>query len=297
MKRTILVLVLLACQACLLTRFIPGKKTATPGAPTGMPSTPADTPTEPTAAPSAPDLAAVCRADVDGINAMLSKLEYPQHLYDGDFSRHPEDFDPNQFLTVLTHLHMQEGYVLDYVAFQDGMGGKPLVYARLESDPPYPTYDDFMAAQAEVTPEENSYSALNYSTDYLTHVQVDGSPESYLEYNLLAIYGDQWYLFWHSNYNDAMVLCDPTDLGRANAEASSFGNDTGLPADVKSAAKKLDFTPTVTITETEATVRYVYFTKWGGFIEEVFVLDPANPYTILNHTTTPLVEYNCGVMF
>jgi hypothetical protein len=290
MKRIILVLVLLACQACLLNRFIPGQNKSTPAVKETLPSTA-------TTSPKAADLAAVCRTDVDGIRALLDGLEYPQHLTDGDFTRHPEDFDPNQFFSVLTHLHMQPGYVLDYVAFQDGMGGKPLVYARQESDTPYASYDAFMLAHAEVTPEERSYASLYYAYDYLAHVQVDGSPESYLEYNLLAVYGDQWYLFWHSNYKDSMVLCDPTDLDRADAEASSFGNDTGLPADVKSAAKKLDFTPTVAITETGVTVRYVYFTKWGGFMEEVFIIAPDNPYTIINRTTTPLVEYNCGVMF
>lgn len=289
MKRIILVLMLLACQACLFNRFIPGRNKTTPAVKETPPATA-------TTNPNAADLTDVCRTDVDGISALIDGLEYPQHLYDGDFSRHPEDFDPNQFFTVLTHLHMQEGYALDYVAFQDGMGGRPELYTRLESDPPYATYDDYVAAFANPTPGQEPTPPQTIGRDYLARVQVDGSPESYLEYILMNNYGDQWYLFWHSNYNDAQVICDQSDLDRVNV-ISSFGEETGLPPEIYSAAKKIDFAPTVAITETGVTVRYVYFTKWGGFIEEVYVLDPESPYLVLSSSSTPLVEYNCGIMF
>lgn len=285
MKKIIPILLIILCQACLLTRFIKPIGKSNPITSTPQESTP-------TADSSSADLSSVCRTDVDGIRALLDDLKYPQHLSDGDFTRHPEDFDPNQFFTVLTHLHMQPGYVLDYLAFQDGMGGRPLVYARKVTDQPFPTTDEIFAIQNKITPSPNEYY---YS--YLAHVQVDGTPASYLEYNLLSTYGVQWYLFWHSNYNDIIFLCDSTDLARIDAAASSYTNGAGLPADVKSRAQKLDFTPTVAVSDAGVVVRFVYFTKWGGFIEEIYTLDPANPYTILNRQTTPLVEYNYGIMF
>ena len=45
-----------------------------------------------------------------------------------------ERFDINRYFTVLTHLVLEDGYVLDYVYFAPGGDGAPYLYARREGE-------------------------------------------------------------------------------------------------------------------------------------------------------------------
>jgi hypothetical protein len=293
MKKIIPILLIILCQACLLTRFIKPIVKSTPIISTPQESTP-------TVDSSAVDLSAVCRADVDGIRSLLTGLSLPEHFAyqrEGDFIRHEGDFDPNAFLTVLTHLNMFPNYTLDYIFIDAGLGGYPQLYARLKDYAPYTEPDVYQQSLQMVTPAPSFFSQLDPSKAYLDRVLTDGTPESYLEYLLLANYGDQFYLAWHANYNDSMILCDSSDLILLNEEVKTFGDSQTLPADVLSASQKLDLTPTVRMDENQVIIRYVFFSKWAGFIEEIYTLDRTNPYLVINRHTTPLVEYNCGIMF
>src|SRR6188474_3939686 len=65
----------------------------------------------------------------------------PQHLIDTGIKR-GDEFDVNQYFTVLNHISMQDGYLLDYVYISESLGGSPLLYTRLESQDPYDSMED-----------------------------------------------------------------------------------------------------------------------------------------------------------
>lgn len=55
--------------------------------------------------------------------------------------------------------------------------------------------------------------------------------------------------------------------------------------------------PAVTLTNGTATVRFISFTKWGGFFENVYVMDAHDPVQLLDVQFNPLIEYDCGINF
>jgi hypothetical protein len=70
-----------------------------------------------------------------------SQGQPPQHLLDTGIKR-GDEFDANGYFTVLNHISMQDGYLLDYVYISESLGGSPLLYARPESQDPYASMED-----------------------------------------------------------------------------------------------------------------------------------------------------------
>jgi predicted small lipoprotein YifL len=287
-----LLFLLLGCSLFTSLDFSPTDATEIPLEKTAMPL-----PTEPPPSENPPpkSMSANCSSAVDGLYTLKSGLEFPQYFQAENPVKQGGEFDPNRYFEVLTRLQMAPGYVLDYAYRFDGMGGGPLLYARQSGQEPFKTASDLLAALntgEKINPDKPSFG---WNELYLSRVQVDGSPESYLEFILLAISGGQFYLFWHSNYNDTVILCNPDLMKYARDELSSFQLE--LPPEVLSAAEKIDYTPTVSVEEKSVTVRLVTFSKWGGFSEDVYVLDREDPSKILEQRSTPLVEYDCRIKF
>ncbi len=139
--------------------------------------------------PVQPEYDSPLQDTVDAMAAIQAGLRTPEHLLVENAQRDGSEFDPNLYFTVLTHLSMSPGYVLDYVYHYDGMGGRPVLYARPEGLALYRSYEEFAASSLE-------------ADAYLKAVVVDGTPESYFELVVLSIMGGQFYLDWHANYND-----------------------------------------------------------------------------------------------
>jgi hypothetical protein len=240
-------------------------------------------------------LADECRAVIDDLSALKETLEFSSDMYDRIPSRQQGDFDPNDYFQILTHLGITPGYELDYVYYSDFTGGKPLIYARESGSAPFASYEEFAESVGEEPSDTRSYAPLNNASDYLEHIQIDESPESYFEFIMLALVGDQFYLYWHALYNDAQILCDPSDMESVREDVASF--DLEFPESVAEGAGMIDFEPAVLLDGETVTVRLVVFTKWGGFFELVYVTAEGDPLELIDVQANPLVEYDCGIMF
>jgi hypothetical protein len=236
-----------------------------------------------------------CRTVTDGLYNLKKDLGLPDHFTAENPVRLDSEFDPNQYFQVLKHLKLASGYKLDYIYFNDELGGLPLVYARKSGSAPFQSYSDLLKSFGEEISGERSYVELRHKYDYLERIQIDKTPESYFEFVTLAFLGDQFYLWWHALYNDAIILCDPSDIQFVDAEMKGF--ELEFPQDVKDRIEDIDFSPIVTVDETSVTVRFVTFTKWGGFFENVYVMDKNNPMQLLDVKFNPLIEYDCGISF
>ena len=191
-----------------------------------------------------------------------------------------ERFDVNEYFTVLTHLSLEDGYVLDYVYFAPGGGdGAPYLYARPEGEPAFANYSEYKSAGAE---------------NYLNHIQVDGTAEGYYELALLSVMGGQFYLGWHFGYNDWEVVSSRERLGAIielmNEEYAP------LTEEQVAAALQLDVTPRVKIGGNKVRVWILVFTKWGGFYEREYTIDRDFPHQMMDKEIE-LVPYECGVMY
>jgi len=195
---------------------------------------------------------------------------------------------PTNWVIALPHLTLRQGYALDFVYQYDGMGGRPILYAREESAAPYESYEDYQNALGGT---EIPYDA------YLEFIESDGTEEGYFQWALLQMMGNQFYLYWHAGYNDAEIIASSERLGEVVDEmvGTQFGEP--LSASQKRQALRIDPAPVVTIEGEEVTVRVVWFTKWGGFYETMHTLTATEPFQIIDSQTHELVPYECQVMF
>jgi hypothetical protein len=225
----------------------------------------------------------VCRDSVAGLNALTANLKIPEYFQKENPVKQGGEFDPNRYFEVLTHLKMQDGFTLDYVYSYQGIGGRPLLYARPVDEKPYLTDIEYESAKPE---------------SFLSAVETDDTPEGYLQISLLALMGSQFYLFWHAGYNDSQILCASSDIERiiSENEQSDFGMKMNVAQKLKARAISQPG-PVVEIKDERVSVSMLLFTNWGGFIRRIYTINRAAPHTILDVQNETLVEYNCGVMF
>ncbi len=236
-----------------------------------------------------------CHRIIDGLYTLKAELKLPDHFTGENPFRQAADFNPNKYFKIFKHLKIKPGYTLDYVYFQDELGGKPLVYARKANAAPFHTYEEFLKSYDEEMSGERSYDQLNHVFDYLGQIQIDKTPESYYEFVVLAFLGDQFYLQWHGLYHDSKILCDPSDMHYVYEDLNSFGVE--FPQSVKDNLEKIDFRSTVLINSDTVSVRIVAFTKWGGFWENIYVMDKKDPMNLKDVQSNTLLEYDCGISF
>ena len=218
------------------------------------------------------------------MTALTRHLEVPDNLMETEAVRTGEEFDVNEYFTVLTHLSPEAGYVLDYVYEYDFMGGYPIIYARPEEEIPYATVSEYHEAEGSVL-----------SGAYLENIRVDGTAGGFFELVIFAIYGEKFYLWWHANYNDLTVVCSRGAIEAAIAEDDVLGNPLTIPQWKK--VLGVDFKPWVEFESTTVRVRVVTFTKWGGLFEEIYTISRDFPHKILGRERKELVPYDCGIVF
>jgi hypothetical protein len=224
------------------------------------------------------------QAEVDSLKAITRSQPIPNFLTDPELPQTGAVFDPNQLLLPLDHLSLASGYTLDFVYRYDGIGGKPYLYGRPLSDPPFTDYSEY----TEANPSEFSY---------LDHIWSDGTEEGYFQWILLSLMGDQFYLYWHAGYHDEEIIASQARLEAIVQEMSETGFGIPFNKTQQRQALKIDPAPEVEIGEEAVTVRVVSFSKWGGFTEWIFTLSRATPHRVLDLETNNLMEYDCGVMF
>ena len=122
--------------------------------------------------------------------------------------------------------------------------------------------------------------------------------QGYFEYAALDIMADQFYLFWHANYNDYEIVCNRSEVEDiiTRVNAGDFGAEMNLVQQARARAMK-NVEPVVSLSEDTATVQLITFTKWGGFYRETYTIDRSFPHTIRDVRQQNLVPYDCGVVF
>jgi hypothetical protein len=215
--------------------------------------------------------------------ASLQNGQIPPSLFETG-KKQGDEFDVNLYFDVLTHISMQEGYTLDYVYQIDSLGGYPLLYARPVDQPPY--------ASILAIPEGTQLP------DFREHLEVEDLERGYFERVVLDIMANQFYLFWHANYNDTLILCNRQQVYDIVDQVSS--GDFGVAMDVaqRAQARTLrNIRPVVHLTGDVAVVEIVTFTKWGGFYQEIYTISRGFPHTIVDVQQENLVPYDCGIVF
>lgn len=213
----------------------------------------------------------------------LQPEDIPPHLFETG-SKRGDEFDVNEYFKVLTHIAMQDGYRLDYVYQSDFLGAFPSIYARPEEREPYTSMKDVPAN-------------LQHS-DFREYIEVEDLEQGYFEYVVLTIMANQFYLDWHANYNDTRIVCTRNDVNAIVASAGSggFGMEMDRAQQAKARAMK-GIEPAVQLTESNAIIEVITFTKWGGFYRQTYTISRSFPHTIIDVKEENLVPYDCGIVF
>lgn len=225
---------------------------------------------------------ASCAQIVSGI-AEIQSEEVPDHLLETSSKRGGE-LDVNRYFDVLTHLSMRAGYALDYVYQSDDLGAYPLIYARPADQAPYASPADIPRGTELL--------------DFQEYLEVNDTEQGYFEYVVLDIMANQFYLYWHANYNDYDIVCDRDEVNDIVARVSSgeFGYAMDLAGQTRARGLR-NIEPTVSLNGDRAVVRLLTFTKWGGFYRETYTIHRTFPHAIINIEQDNVVPYDCGVAF
>jgi hypothetical protein len=215
-------------------------------------------------------------ADVVSAVGSLQSGAPPQHLLDSGI-KHGDEFDVNQYFTVLPHISMSGEYVLDYIYISESLGGSPLLYARPESQAPYASVEDV--------------PANTQLPDFREYLDIEDVEHGYFEYVVLYTMASQFYLDWHALYNDTEIVCNKDEVNAILADIS-----LDIPGQVKARAMT-NIEPAVQLVGDNAIVEVLTFTKWGGFYRQTYTISRSFPHTIIDTRSENIVPYDCGIAF
>jgi hypothetical protein len=238
------------------------------------------------------EMAMTIQEDIHQVEVLYNSQSVPDHFSEENAIRRGDEFDPNKVFEIFDHLKMEEGFTLDYVYDANSMGGYPELYARRIDSERYETLLDYTEAHPECFEDGAPTDCF-----YMNHVKADDTEEGFLQLVIFYRMGDQFYLVWHANYNDAVVIVGNEGLEKIIKERSdtSFGAQfTNLQ---QNEAKRIDPTPEVIFNDKSVTVKLVWFTKWGGFYKTTYQVARQFPHLIQTIETENLLEYECGIMF
>jgi len=237
----------------------------------------------------------------DIVNAVkaLQPTEIPEHLLSYNCNRTFEEFDVNEYFTILTNISVKEGYTLDYVYCFDNSAGYPTFYIRKLSQKPYlnelELYEETGLLQAgidrNIELQKNIMSGETLA--WRNSIVINDTKQGFFEYLVLHIIGGQFYLWWHAGYNDLTFICDHSALQAVIEEVQKY---YGMSEETISAAYKLDLSPEVEFKDHYVIITAVFFTSWGGFREGTFTISHDFPHIVINTEWKTLVEYDCGAV-
>ena len=234
-------------------------------------------------APSRPGtVISACSAIVSEVNRLQAGA-FPEYLWTTGKKR-GDELDVNQYLNVLTHISMRQGYILDYVYQIDSLGGYPLLYARPVDQAPY-------ASAAEISEDAEL-------PDFQEYLEVEDVEQGYFEYVVMDIMADQFYLVWRANYSDTQIVCNRQQVYDIVAQVSSGEFGYAMESDQQAKARTLrNILPIVRLAGDTAVVQIVTFTKWGGFYRLTYTIGRETPHRIMDIKEENILPYDCGVAF
>jgi len=248
------------------------------------------------------NVTSIYEASVNGIAELLRDHQVPpEHLIDFE-DMNPAvqdgDFNVSSYFDVLGYLFLPQGTILDYVYVFNGMGGFPLLYVRNQTDERFATANDLIYAKNCSSP----WTCPNY----LNEIIVDNSPPGFLQFVILDVKGDQFYLFWHDNYNDYKIITTSASVEEIvqsypPCQGDEWEGQYGcFDTEHVEMARSLDVTPTIQCNDTMVEVGVVLFTEWGGFVQRTYALSreaDAGGDRIVGTEQEVLVSFDIGIAF
>jgi hypothetical protein len=243
------------------------------------------------------DAAVTNGADYQALAEQVKKIvpKYTYAPYEHDAAR--KLFDVNAYFTILNHLKVNDRFQLDYIYCALPRYGRPYIYKRNKGSAPFETRT---ACSILDDIKWQSDAVDQMSTRFMGAVDADGTPESFIQFAILYLIGDHFFLFDHAGYNDDEVILSKLKMDEVLNAKLPFGKKV-LPDDVKAEAMKIDVTPTIEEGKEHdmihVTVKVITFSKWRGFQRRSFVFNKELRNYLESTKTETIVPYDIGVRF
>lgn len=199
---------------------------------------------------------------INEIKKYQEKANFPDN--EEDLKELKETIKIEKYFDLLPNISIEKGWKVDYGYHKDQHGGSPRIFAYKK------------CYQTELN--QNKYLPPNKAENYLKHINLDGTKDSYLQYIILILLGNQFALYWHSNYNDKEIIFTKNAIEKILKRKDDYFR---FEEKFKDIARNINPEPNIKINIEKVLVRIVIFTKWGGFIEHTYHIDRNFPRQLL----------------
>lgn len=209
-------------------------------------------------------------------------------------------FDANQYFIVLDKLQSEPGFVLDWVFANRGIGGYPVLYLRKTEETPFADYAAYAGfpANAREPPSVTAEDQERLRYGYLDQIRAADSPEGFFQLVVLRLLGDRFSLFWHEYYNEIALVCSQPGWQAVLRREQQRGEPYAPPpAAFIEAAGKLDFSPSIQLTDAQVNVDVTTYCPFRGLERCHFELSRPFPHRILTQSKTTLLSHSQGFLF
>ena len=208
------------------------------------------------------------------INQLKSYQKKAPDLFNENVKKSDSEFKIDHYFDILDNLELEPGWLVDYLYLQQRLDGEPIIIAFPESKKrEYQkiinkiNYNELYSNTQDNDLDNIIDTFLNYDDvdNYLDHLILDGSEESYFQFVILAKLGTQFALFWHALYNDGEFICTPEAAEKIIKRINSGEDEMDFMEDdlFDEQLKNIDFEPKINIKEDKAVVRLVFFTEFS----------------------------------
>jgi hypothetical protein len=222
----------------------------------------------------------VTRVDAFFSNRAIPDAYYSTGVYGVNRDRpHPHGrLNINDLLQFFDCLDCEDGYELDYIYVNKGFSAFPKLYVR--------PLDGRYLEDIHKT-EEDLANSGQWSLD---HLQFERRPMGYLQLVLFSIVCEQFYRFWHANYDDKRMVLSLPDALSICISLDAEKNEIDYVDEVN----VLDFTPRLVIFPDWSAILSAYtFSKWHGFRHLDWMIYP--PACIETAHSETVIPYDCEV--
>jgi len=221
---------------------------------------------------------------------------FPDELQSGKLSitKPSSFFDINRFFEAFDKIRVLDGYTLDYLYMHTKLGGYPVPFTRsIKTVPSAYVFNNFDEMDKVLADQ-------NIRQNHFEHLEFEDSPSGYFQFLVFEIVCYQFYLCWHSLYNDIEFVFSKVKLQEIlesmNIKAS-WNRKTGREEHVNTKpAQGLILTPRIIMQGNDyAQVTTVVFSNWGGL--SYLNSHMRWPNTIIKQDVEKIIDYDCGLRF
>lgn len=231
---------------------------------------------------------------------------------DEEITELKSNFKLDKYFDIFDKIDIEAGWAIDYLYQGSHLGAAPrIIVYREDKKEEYSKKafelssmeEDEMSFRREVYEADELKKFLNspdLDENYLNHIKLDGSKESYFQFIILLSMASQFALFWHAATYDAEIVCTTEAVKKILARKDSGNGEyyTIFSDEEKVAkAKELNVEPEIEIKQDKVLIRLVSFTKWGGFFEIKYQIRKDFPHQIIDREKKNLLHFECGFVY